>query len=68
MALNPKNPKKICIICKKRKKRLHSLFCAVCKDKDVFIKIEALRRSKEYTEGWLTTGMPQRGGRLPQRL
>ena len=63
----PNNQKTICIICKKRKKRLRSLFCAVCKDKDIFIKIKALRESKDYKEGWLGVGYPQHHGRLPKR-
>jgi len=57
----------MCILCKRRKKRRGSLFCKKCSKEGVFIKIKALRESKDYKRGWIATGMPQRGGRLPQR-
>jgi len=57
----------ICIICKKRKKRKGSLFCRTCCKKGVFIKINALRESRDYQEGWINVGIPQRGGRLPRK-
>lgn len=59
--------KRICIICKKRKKQRSSLFCKVCVKKDIFVKIKALRESQDYKEGWINTGMQQKWGRLPKR-
>jgi len=61
------DPKRTCIICKKRKKKQGSLFCKNCGQKSVFIKIKALRDSRDYKQGWITTGMPQKWGRLPRR-
>ena len=62
-----KNPAQIaCILCKKRKKRIGSLFCGTCSRKGAFIKINALKKSKEYKQGWL--GYPRNYGRLPKRL
>ena len=57
----------MCILCKRKKKRKGSLFCKKCSEKGVFIKIKALKDSKDYQRGWINIGMPQRGGRLPQR-
>lgn len=65
MGTRPQQTK--CIICKHRKKRKGSLFCKKCSTKGVFIKIKALRDSQDYKHGWMPTGMPQRGGRLPRR-
>ncbi len=56
-----------CIICKHRKKQKGSLFCKKCSHKGVFIKIAALKESKEYKGRWMTIGMPQHPGRLPRR-
>jgi len=59
---------RICILCKRREKRPGSLFCKRCGIKGVFIKIKALRDSKDYKQGWITVGMIQHPGRLPKRM
>ena len=63
MPFTKKPTKKICIICNKRKRRPGSLFCKTCSKKEVFIKIKALRESKDFKEGWIGTG-PNNYGRL----
>lgn len=67
MRTKPNEKYLMCIICKRRKKRKGSLFCKKCSKKGVFIKIKALRESKDYKSGGINIGMPQRWGRLPQR-
>ena len=64
----PDKAYRFCIICKKKKRHQNSLFCNPCSKKSVFIKIEALRKSRDYKQGWITAGMQQHPGRLPKRM
>ena len=57
---------KICIMCKKREKRPKSLFCHTCSQKECFEKIEAFRKSEEYTKGLVR--VKQSYGKLPTLL
>lgn len=56
--------KKMCIICRKRKKEKGSLFCKKCSHKDIFTKIKFFRKSAEYKGGWLNLGEGYHYGKL----
>jgi len=58
---------RICICCKKTKKKQGSLFCITCSKKDIFEKIEAFRKSEEYKMGYIKLGKANYG-KLPTRL
>lgn len=60
-------PSKICVICKLRKRTPGSLFCRTCFKRPFLVKIKAIRESKEYKEGWVTTGAAYHYGRLTRR-
>lgn len=68
MPITKKDKRRICILCRKREKREGSLFCEECSKEDVFVKIKALRDSKEYKEGWIAVGMPKHYGKLRDNL
>lgn len=67
MPFTKQKPDKICIICRKRERTLGSLFCRTCFRRPFLVKINALRESREYKEGWVNTGAAYHYGRLPKR-
>jgi len=56
-----------CIVCLKNKRKDDSLFCEPCSKKDIFIKMKAFRKSKEFRLGIQKHMRGDNYGRLPTK-
>lgn len=56
-----------CIVCNKREREDDSLFCEPCSEKDILIKINAFRKSKEFMFGIQKHFRGNNYGRLPTK-